>query len=542
MSSWWREAESPEGAQAARRRDDAALPARAIVLCIDDDAGARPQGSRIEATVESNLVAHPEGGRLVYSEQITLIGPPGCEPHFGALVRGFGIPGIPTAVFWLEPALAGPALARELLPLADRVVLDSTACFRPQQLFDLNGLTTRAQPVPVADLGWLRFGGLRSLFAGLFDPPVGGGPLAAATRLEIRHLTGSEAPALLFAAWLGVRLGWRPLRVTAAAEGGIRCEVARNEAAVETLHAQLTPADGPCGRSGILSVTLEAGNHRFSIHRTALDETRLESTFAPLRVVKLDSYSDAELAVAALGPRGRDPLFARCLAFARELWTVDATTDPAARILKTVGAPKRNRASSSHRDGARRLRRPRRQNESSRIRRGQRGTHGRSGRGIVSFAVAGQRPKLGERAPDFTLPGPGGTSVHLADLLGKGPLVVYFYPKDETAGCTAEACAFRDAYEDFGSAGAQVVGISRDDPESHRRFAAHHRLPFLLLSDPTGEVHDRYGVASRLGGILRDRVTFVLDREGVVRHVFSSGLRMRAHVDESLAIVRRLAG
>jgi peroxiredoxin Q/BCP len=161
--------------------------------------------------------------------------------------------------------------------------------------------------------------------------------------------------------------------------------------------------------------------------------------------------------------------------------------------------------------------------------------------GSYPSPMAGQRPKLGERAPDFTLPGPGGTSVHLADLLGKGPVVVYFYPKDETAGCTAEACAFRDAYEDFGSAGAQVVGISRDDPESHRRFAAHHRLPFLLLSDPTGEVHDRYGVASRLGGILRDRVTFVVDREGVVRHVFSSGLRMRAHVDESLAIVRQLA-
>jgi glucose-6-phosphate dehydrogenase assembly protein OpcA len=309
-----------------------ALPARVIVLCVDDDGGhpGATAGGRIEATVESHLVADPAGGRLLYSEQITLVGPPGSEPHFGALVRGLGIPGIPTAIFWLEPALAGPALARELLPLADRVVLDSTACFRPQQLFDLNGLTTRAQPVPVADLGWLRLGGLRSLFAGLFDPPVGGGPLAAATRLEIRHLQGSEAPALLFAAWLGVRLGWRPLRVTPA-EGGIRCEVGRTETSLEILSAQLTPADGPCGRSGILSVTLEAGHHRFSIHRTAVDETRLESTFAPPRVVKLDSDSDAELAVAALGPRGRDPLFARCLAFAHALWTVDAAGGPALR-------------------------------------------------------------------------------------------------------------------------------------------------------------------------------------------------------------------
>src|SRR3954449_2304912 len=121
------------------------------------------------------------------------------------------------------------------------------------------------------------------------------------------------------------------------------------------------------------------------------------------------------------------------------------------------------------------------------------------------------RPRIGERAPDFTLVGPGGKSVALADLLGKGPIVLYFYPKDETTGCTLEACAFRDLHDDFVAAGAEGVGVSRDDQASHARFAEHHKLPFLLLSDGSGEVHASYGVRQHLGGLLKDRVTFVID-------------------------------
>lgn len=149
------------------------------------------------------------------------------------------------------------------------------------------------------------------------------------------------------------------------------------------------------------------------------------------------------------------------------------------------------------------------------------------------------RPVAGQPAPDFTLPGPGGAPVSLADLLNKGAVVLYFYPKDQTPGCTMEACAFRDAIDAFGSAGAQVVGISRDDETSHARFAAKHKLPFLLLSDTTGEIHARYGVTKKLG-LIPGRTTFVIDRDGIVQLVFSSMIRMRAHVDESLAIVRRL--
>src|SRR3954466_3913150 len=102
--------------------------------------------------------------------------------------------------------------------------------------------------------------------------------------------------------------------------------------------------------------------------------------------------------------------------------------------------------------------------------------------------------RIGDKAPDFTLPNQDGAQVHLAELLGKGPVVVYFYPKDETPGCTAEACAFRDAYEDFKTAGAQVVGISSDSEADHASFATHHRLPFILAADRGAEVRKRYGV------------------------------------------------
>jgi peroxiredoxin Q/BCP len=148
-------------------------------------------------------------------------------------------------------------------------------------------------------------------------------------------------------------------------------------------------------------------------------------------------------------------------------------------------------------------------------------------------------PEEGERAPDFTLAGADGAMVKLGELLQRGPIVLYFYPKDETVGCTIEACSFRDSHEEFVKAAAQVVGISRDDQASHQRFAAKHQLPFLLLSDPQGQVHAAYGVGATLG-VLRDRVTFVIDRGGIVRNVFTSKIRMRAHIAQALAVIRQL--
>jgi peroxiredoxin Q/BCP len=151
------------------------------------------------------------------------------------------------------------------------------------------------------------------------------------------------------------------------------------------------------------------------------------------------------------------------------------------------------------------------------------------------------RPRVGDVAPEFNLQDADGTPVRLSDFTGVKTVVLYFYPKDATAGCTVESCAFRDAYPDLSLAGAEVLGISRDDIESHTRFSSSHRLPFPLLSDPDGEVHDRYGVRSRLGGLIRDRITFVVDRSGVVRLVFPSSLRFAAHVKAALNAVRALA-
>ncbi len=147
--------------------------------------------------------------------------------------------------------------------------------------------------------------------------------------------------------------------------------------------------------------------------------------------------------------------------------------------------------------------------------------------------------QVGDLAPDFTLPDQTGTPVRLRDLVGRKTLVLYFYPKDETPGCTIEARAFRDSYDAFTLAGAEVVGVSSDSVASHRRFAQHHELPFLLLSDKGGAVRKLYGVEQTLG-ILPGRVTYVIDPAGIVRHIYSSQLRVVRHSRESLEAVRGL--
>ena len=113
----------------------------------------------------------------------------------------------------------------------------------------------------------------------------------------------------------------------------------------------------------------------------------------------------------------------------------------------------------------------------------------------------GQRVGVGDRAPDFALPNGSGETVRLSDFAGQRSVVLFFYPKDETAGCVAEVCAFRDSYEVFQETGAEVIGVSSDSEESHQRFAAHHRLPFTLLSDRGGALRKRYGVPATMGVI-----------------------------------------
>jgi peroxiredoxin Q/BCP len=144
---------------------------------------------------------------------------------------------------------------------------------------------------------------------------------------------------------------------------------------------------------------------------------------------------------------------------------------------------------------------------------------------------------VGDRAPDFALPDASGATIRLSDFRGKKAVVLYFYPKDDTPGCTKEACGFRDSYEEFAGAGAEVIGVSSDSGDSHRGFASKYKLPFTLLSDRGGKVRQQYGVPATLG-LLPGRVTFVIDRDGVVRHVFNSQLAATRHVGEALAALR----
>ena len=154
---------------------------------------------------------------------------------------------------------------------------------------------------------------------------------------------------------------------------------------------------------------------------------------------------------------------------------------------------------------------------------------------LFDFLTGGQPTvEVGQKAPDFELPDAHGKPVRLADFRGKRAVVLYFYPKDDTPGCTAEACSFRDSYEDFQQAGAEVIGVSSDSESSHDRFASRHRLPFTLLADARGEVRKKYGVPATFG-LLPGRVTFVIDRKGIVRHVFNSQLQATRHVEEALA-------
>jgi peroxiredoxin Q/BCP len=148
--------------------------------------------------------------------------------------------------------------------------------------------------------------------------------------------------------------------------------------------------------------------------------------------------------------------------------------------------------------------------------------------------------QVGDVAPEFDLPDAAGKRVRLADFKGKQAVVLYFYPKDDTPGCTKEACSFRDQYEAFKGAGAEVIGVSSDSEASHGKFAQKHRLPFVLVADSGGQLRKRYGVPSTLG-LLPGRVTYVIDRGGVVRHVFNSQLQATKHVDEALAVLQRLS-
>jgi thioredoxin-dependent peroxiredoxin len=151
--------------------------------------------------------------------------------------------------------------------------------------------------------------------------------------------------------------------------------------------------------------------------------------------------------------------------------------------------------------------------------------------------------ELGDKAPDFNLPTDGNGSVTLSQLKGK-KVVLYFYPKDDTSGCTAEACGFRDSFPDYGGVGAVVIGISKDSVASHDKFKEKHDLPFILASDAGSDVCEKYGTwveksmyGRKYMGI--ERCTFLLDEQGVVRGVWHK-VKVPGHVAQVLKAARAL--
>jgi peroxiredoxin Q/BCP len=147
--------------------------------------------------------------------------------------------------------------------------------------------------------------------------------------------------------------------------------------------------------------------------------------------------------------------------------------------------------------------------------------------------------KVGDKAPDFTLLSQTGESITLSDLIGKKNIVLYFYPKDESKGCTRQACAFRDKYEVFTDLGAEVIGISSDDVKSHESFADKYNLPFILLSDEKKKVRKLYGVKSTFG-VIPGRITYIIDKKGIVRHIFSSQFKPKKHIEEAIAALKKI--
>ncbi len=139
-------------------------------------------------------------------------------------------------------------------------------------------------------------------------------------------------------------------------------------------------------------------------------------------------------------------------------------------------------------------------------------------------------------APAFSAPDQMGVTRSLSDYAGR-PVVLYFYPKDATPGCTKEACAFRDAWEKLASTGAQVLGVSTDDVASHAKFATEHHLQFPLLADPDGKILRSYGVGTTFG--MASRVTFVIDRAGKIAKTFPD-VDPAVHADQVLAVLRTL--
>lgn len=144
--------------------------------------------------------------------------------------------------------------------------------------------------------------------------------------------------------------------------------------------------------------------------------------------------------------------------------------------------------------------------------------------------------QVGDKIPFFTSIDGEGNSFEVRDYIGK-PLVIYFYPKDDTPGCTIQACTFRDKYEDFKALGAEVIGISSDSLSSHKKFASRYKLPFILLSDTNKKIRTAFGVPNDFLGLLPGRATYVIDKNGVVQFIFDS-TSAKIHIQKAIQFIK----
>lgn len=149
--------------------------------------------------------------------------------------------------------------------------------------------------------------------------------------------------------------------------------------------------------------------------------------------------------------------------------------------------------------------------------------------------------QIGDTCPNFTLKDQSGQYINSDELVGSYILVIFFYPKDNTRGCTVEACAFRDDYEIFTDHGAKVIGISSDSVSSHQRFAAQHHLPFTLLSDTNKEARKSFGVPGNLFGLIPGRVTFIIDKKGIIRGIYNSQTDPIGHTRKALECIKSIS-
>jgi peroxiredoxin Q/BCP len=147
--------------------------------------------------------------------------------------------------------------------------------------------------------------------------------------------------------------------------------------------------------------------------------------------------------------------------------------------------------------------------------------------------------EVGDKLPIFSLYNQDGKRIDISNYIGK-PMVIYFYPKDDTPGCTKEACSFRDEYHHFTKSSVTIFGVSGDSIASHKKFQSKYRLPFDLLSDKNNTVRNLFGVPADLFGLIPGRVKYVIDRAGIVRHIFDSQMNVNKHIEEALKVLDAL--